>query len=123
VADVGIEGESWLPTLVPQDLLADYPVEFRLQPAADEIDGIAVYPSVKEHLSGLDDQIKTLQVMLNKREDQLDKNEETVLMFKGLAEDLLNWINQQCALCVMNKLPDANLEQLEEDIGVVQVRT
>ncbi|XP_065895085.1 uncharacterized protein [Dysidea avara] len=118
--DTGTRGESWKPTPIPQELLADYPADFKLQPAADEIDGVTVHPTVEEHFTSLAEQVEALQTLLNKREDQLDKNEETVLIFKGLADDLLNWINQQCALPVMNKLPDADSEQLEEDIGVVQ---
>ena len=119
--DTGTRGKSWKPTPIPQELLANYPADLKLQPAADEIDGVTVHPTVEEHFTSLAEQVEALQTLLNNREDQLDKNEETVLIFKGLADDLLNWINQQCALPVMNKLPDADLEQLEEDIGVVQV--
>ena len=114
-------GESWKPTAVPQELLICYPAEFKLQPATDEIDGVTLHPSLEEHFISLAEQIEMLQGQLNNREDQLDKNEETVLIFKGLAEELLDWINQQIVLPIMNKLPDANLEQLEEDIGLLQV--
>ena len=114
-------GESWKPTAVPQELLAHYPAEFKLQPATDEIDGVALHPSLEKHFISLGEQIEMLQGQLNNREDQLDKNEETVLIFKGLAEELLVWINQQIVCRIMNKLPDANLEQIEEDIGLLQV--
>jgi len=119
--DTTTRGESWKPTPVPQELLTDYPAEFKLQLVEDEIDGVAVHPSLEKHFISLAEQIAMLQEHLNKREDQLDKNEETVLIFKGLAEELLSWINQQTILPVMNKLPDANLEQLEDDISIIQV--
>ena len=60
-------------------------------------------------------------VQLDKREDKIEKNEETVLIFKGLSDDLLNWLEQQLALPIMNKLPDADQEQLKEDISIFQV--
>ena len=37
-----------------------------------------------------------------------------------MSSDLLNWLEQQLTLPVMNKLPDANQEWLEEDIEVLQ---
>ena len=65
--------------------------------------------------------MEALQVQLDKREDKLEKNEETVLIFKGLSEELLNWLEQQLALPIMNRLPDADQEQLKDDISILQV--
>ena len=65
--------------------------------------------------------MEALQVQLDKHEDKLEKNEETVLIFKGLSEELLNWLEQQLALPIMNRLPDADQEQLKDDISILQV--
>ena len=111
-------GVSWQPTIIPGHLLVEFPSEFRPD---DEADGKDSDWLVHNHLDVLAEQMAALQAQLDKREDKLEKNEETVLIFKGLSSDLLNWLEQQHALPVMNKLPDAILEQLEEDIELLQV--
>lgn len=111
-------GVSWQPTKIPTHLLAEFPSEFRPD---DEADGEDSDWMIHNHFEALSDQMAALQAQLDKREDRLEKNEETVLIFKGLSNDLLNWLEQQLALPMMNKLPDASQEQLEEDIAVLQV--
>ena len=76
---------------------------------------------VHNHFDVLAKQMVALQAQLDKREDKLEKNEEMILIFKGLSNDLLSWLEQQLVLSVMNKLPDANQKQLEEDISVLEV--
>ena len=111
-------GVSWQPTKIPAHLLVEFPSEFRPD---DEADGEDSDWLVHNHFDVLAEQMATLQAQLDKREDKLEKNEETVLIFKGLSSHLLKWLEQQLTLPVINKLPDANQEQLEEDIEVLQV--
>ena len=111
---------SWQPTKVPQHLLVEFPSELR---SDDEADGEDSGWLVHNHFDVLARQMATLQAQLDKHEDKLEKNEETILIFKGLSNDLLSWLQQQLALSEMNKLPDANQEQLEKDISVLQVCT
>jgi len=111
-------GFSWQPTKIPRHLLIEFPSELHPHHGDDETDSDWL---VENHFGVLAKQMTKLQEQLDKREDNLEKNEETVLIFKGLANDLLNWLEQQLALIVIKKLPDANREQLEQDIDTVQV--
>ena len=111
-------GMSWQPTKVPAHLLVDFPSDFCPD---DWTDGEDSDWLVHNHFDVLAEQMAALQAQLDKREDNLEQNEETVLIFKGLSNDLLKWLNHQLTLPVMNKLPDANQEQLEEDISVLEV--
>ena len=109
---------SWQPTKIPEDLLVEFPSELRPD---DEADAKNSDWLVHNHFDVLAKQMATLQAQLDKHEDKLEKNEETILIFKGLSNELLSWLQQQLVLSVMIKLPDANQEQLEEDISVLQV--
>ena len=109
---------SWQPTKIPKHLLVDFPSELRPDDEACDEDSNWL---VHNHFDALAKEMATLQAQLDKHEDKLEKNEETVLIFKGLSSDLLSWLEQHLALPVMNKLPDANQEQLEEEISTLQV--
>ena len=112
-------GVSWQPTKIPKHLLVEFPSEL----FSDEADGEDSDWLVHNQFDVLAKQMATLQAQLDKHEDKLEKNEETILIFKGLSNDLLSWLQLQLALPEMNKLPDANLEQLQKDISVLQVYT